>query len=160
MKALRVGLAVLVLSTAGCGGTPVEPYHAEIQKFQQDRDAALRADDGWLTIAGLWFLTQPETTFGSDPLSDIVLPDGAPARAGVFSMRNGRVGVKAADGVSFQLDGRAVTTAELKSDVPGPPDRLSLGELQLWVHNSGDRLSIRMRDRSSSLRSDFAGTSW
>ena len=89
MKSLRGGLVVLALSAAGCGGTLVEPYHAEIQKFQQDRDAVLRADDGWLTIAGLWFLTQPETTFGSDPLSDIVLPDGAPARAGSLGIRKG-----------------------------------------------------------------------
>ena len=52
-----------------------DPYQAEIVKFQQDREATLKADTGWLTIGGLWFLTQPETTFGSDPLNDIVLPE-------------------------------------------------------------------------------------
>ena len=50
---------------------------------------------------------------------------------------------------------------ELKGDVPGPADRLLLGnDLQFWVHNSGDRLSIRLRDQRSSLRKDFVGLSW
>jgi hypothetical protein len=49
----------------------------------------------------------------------------------------------------------------LKSDVPGPADRLSLGnDLQFWVHNSGERLSIRLRDQNSALRKEFVGLSW
>ena len=139
---------------------PADPYQAEITKFQQDREALLKADTGWLTIAGLWFLTQPETTFGSDALNDIVLPVGAPARAGTFVLRDGRVSVKAAEGVSFQLDGKPMKTADLRPDGQGPPDRFALGDLQLWVHNSGERLSLRMRDKNSPLRTTFAGTRW
>jgi len=178
MKLLTACAAVILLATAaGCGRAdtpPVDtppadapkseasgdPYKAEITKFQQAREAALKAEDGWLTIAGLWFLTQPETTFGSDPLKDIVLPAGAPGRAGTFVMRNGKVSVKAAEGVTFQLDGKTITAAELRPDGLGPPDRIGLGDLQLWVHNSGERLSIRMRDKNSPLRTDFAGTRW
>src|SRR6187200_3380201 len=88
---------------------PIDPYEAEITKFQQEREAILKTDTGWLTIAGLFFLTQPVTSFGSDPLNDIVLPAGAPAKAGVFELRNGKVFVKASAGVSFQLDGKTVT---------------------------------------------------
>ena len=140
---------------------PADPYTAEVTKFRQDREATLKGNAGWLTIAGLWFLTQPQSTFGSDPLNDIVFPPSAPPRAGTFEMRNGKVTVRAAEGVTFQLEGKSVTTMELKSDVPGPADRLSLGnELQFWVHNSGDRLSIRLRDQNSSLRKNFAGLSW
>jgi uncharacterized protein len=139
---------------------PTDPYEAEITKFRQDREAALMSETGWLTIAGLWFLTQPETTFGSDPLNDIVLPSAAPKRAGTFVMSNGKVSVRAADGVTFQLNGKTVTAADLRPDGQGPPDRIALGDLQLWVHNSGERLSIRMRDRNSPLRKNFAGVSW
>lgn len=142
---------------------PSDPYQAEITKFQQDREAALKTDTGWLTIAGLFFLTQPVTTFGSDPLNDIVLPASAPSRAGTFELRNGKVTVTAAAGVSFHLDGKTIATAELRPDGQGPPDRISLppdDALMLWVHNSGDRLSIRLRDKNSKLRKDFAGTSW
>lgn len=139
---------------------PADPYHAEILGFQQKREAALKAENGWLTIAGLWFLTQPDTTFGSDPLNDIVLPTSAPARAGRFEVRKGAVTVRAADGVTFELNGKPITTATLKPDGQGTPDRIGVGELQLWVHNSGDRLSIRLRDRNNPLRTSFTKTNW
>ena len=140
---------------------PSDPYLAEVTKFRQDREAALKGDAGWLTIAGLWFLTQPVTTFGSDLLNDIVFPPAAPPRAGTFELRNRKVTVKAAEGVTFHLDGKPVTTLELRSDVPGPADRLTLGsDLQFWVHNSGERLSIRLRDQNSALRKEFTGLSW
>ena len=140
---------------------PDDPYLAEITKFRQDREATLKGDAGWLTIAGLWFLTQPRTTFGSDPLNDIVFPASAPPRAGIFEMRNGKVTVTAAEGVTFELNGKPVTKMELKSDVPGPADRLMLGtDLQFWVHNSGQRLSIRLRDQNSVLRKEFTGLTW
>ena len=140
---------------------PTDPYQAELTKFRQDRENTLKGDSGWLTIGGLWFLTQPQTTFGSDPLSDIVFPASAPAKAGTFELRNGTVTVRAADGVTFQLNGKPFTSGELKPDVPGPPDRVSLGEhLQFWVHTSGDRLSIRLRDQNNQLRKEFVGLSW
>jgi hypothetical protein len=169
---------VLLVAAAGCGSPepaasnpaaadapraplPADPYLAEVTKFRQDREATLKGNAGWLTIAGLWFLTQPQTTFGSDPLNDIVFPASAPPRAGSFELKDGRVTVKAADGVTFHLDGKPLSTAELKGDVPGPADRVSLGDdLQFWVHNSGDRLSIRLRDQNSELRENFTGLSW
>src|SRR5687768_15817419 len=107
---------------------PSDPYLAEVTKFRQDREATLKGDAGWLTIAGLWFLTQPLATFGSDPLNDIVFPASAPPRAGIFELKDGKVTVKAADGVTFHLEGKPLTTAELKGDVPGPADRVSLGD--------------------------------
>jgi len=140
---------------------PSDPYEAEIARFRQDRENTLKSDTGWLTIGGLFFLTQPVTTFGSDPLNDIVFPESAPARAGTFEVRDGPVTVKAAEGVTFMLDGKPFTSGELKPDVPGPADRLSLGEhLQFWVHKSGGRLSIRLRDQNNSLRKEFVGLSW
>jgi uncharacterized protein (DUF1684 family) len=139
---------------------PRNPYEAEVVKFRQDREATLKSNAGWLTIGGLWFLTQPQTTFGSDALNDIVFPESAPARMGTFELRNGKVTVKAAEGVSFQLNGKTITSSELRPDGLGQPDRVSHGDLQFWVHNSGDRLSIRLRDQNNYLRKEFVGLSW
>jgi uncharacterized protein len=176
---MRIATACAILAFLAAGCRPAEPppaeappattkppastdpYQAEIAKFREDRENTLKGNAGWLTIGGLWFLTQPQTTFGSDPLSDIVFPASAPAKAGTFELRNGRVSVKAAEGVSFMLDGKPFTSGEVKPDVPGPADRLSLGEhLQFWVHVSGDRLSIRLRDQNNALRKEFVGLSW
>ena len=155
---------VLVMVAAACGKpAPVEtadPYLTEIAKFREAREAVLKTDTGWLTIAGLFFLTKPETTFGSDQANDIVLPAGAPGRAGTFSMHDGKVSVKAASGVSFVLNGKTITSADLKSDGAGTPDRIGLQDLTLWVHQSGDRLAIRLRDKNNHLRREFTGLNW
>src|SRR5690348_3875164 len=58
-------------------------YRASVEKWRAQREAHLKADDGWLTVAGLFWLHQGENRFGSDPLNDIVLPArSSPADAG------------------------------------------------------------------------------
>lgn len=137
-----------------------EAYRAQIAKFQQEREARLKTDDGWLTIAGLFFLNEGESTFGSDQLNDIVLPAPAPPRAGTFVLRNRIVTVKAEKGTPLVVNGKPVATAALKSD-GGTPDRIAFGKsLLLWVHESGDRRSIRLRDQNSRLRREFTGAKW
>lgn len=159
MAAFAAAMALAACSKPAPAET-ADPYLAEIGKFRENREAVLKTDTGWLTIAGLFFLTRPETTFGSDTGNDIVLPAGAPARAGTFTLRDGKVSVKAADGVSFVLNGNTITRAELKSDGSGQPDRIALQDLTLWVHQSGDRLAIRLRDKNNHLRREFSGLKW
>jgi len=161
----RLTTAIVVAMVAAACGKPApvetaDPYLTEIAKFREAREAVLKTDTGWLTIAGLFFLTKPETTFGSDQANDFVLPAGAPGRAGTFSMRDRKVSVKAASGVSFVLNGRTITNADLKSDGAGTPDRIGLQDLTLWVHQSGDRLAIRLRDKNNHLRREFTGLNW
>jgi uncharacterized protein len=56
------------------------------------------------------------------------------------------------------LNGSPIQTAELHPDAR--EDRLVLGAISLWVHASGERLTIRMKDKNSKLRKSFSGTNW
>jgi uncharacterized protein len=140
----------------------VDSYHADIEGFRKAREAKLTSDTGWLTIAGLHFLTQPKTTVGSDAGNDIVLPSGTPARVGTFLLqKDGRVSVTLEPGVSVSLlDGKPFAGGPLKSDGEGPPDRMVLGDVQVWVHQSGERPAVRIRDRNNPLRKTFTGMKW
>jgi uncharacterized protein (DUF1684 family) len=162
MRLMAVVMVAVPLMACGraASSRAGDPYLDDIAKFRDNREAVLKTDTGWLTIAGLFFLTKPETTFGADQGNDIVLPAGAPPRAGTFRLRDGKVGVQAAPGVSFALDGKTITSAELKSDGVGTPDRIALQDLTLWVHQSGDRLAIRLRDKNNHLRKEFTGLKW
>jgi uncharacterized protein (DUF1684 family) len=139
-----------------------DPYAEEIARYRAEREASLRADDGWLTVAGLFFLQPGANSFGSDPSNAIVLPAGrAPAHAGVFYFENGSVRVEMAEGVAATLDGQPVRRAELRPAGGGrPADTLVLGRLSLFVHKSGERLAIRLRDLDSELRRTFRGCRW
>ena len=87
-------------------------YAAELESWRTDREERLQADDGWLTVAGLFFLNEGDNSFGSSPLNDIVLRTG-PAHAGVFSLRDDSITVRAPEGETLSIDGREVAAAQL-----------------------------------------------
>jgi uncharacterized protein (DUF1684 family) len=170
---VRPLILLLVVAAAGaCGGAEPAPpsaaapsgdaYRAEVEQFRRALETKLTSDTGWLTIAGLSFLTKPETTFGSDPSNDIVLPGATPAQVGAFVLSDeGRVSVTLAPGIEVKLlDGTAFSGGEVRTDGDGPPDRLVIGDVQVWVHESGDRPAIRIRDRNNPLRRSFTGMKW
>ena len=125
-----------------------------------DREARLKGDGGWLTVAGLFWLKDGMSRFGTDPASDFVLPAGAPVRAGVFVFQGGRTTVKLEPGVQGKVGGKPVTTAVLKSDESGPPDVLVMGPLTFQVIKRGERYGIRMKDNDSAARKGFTGLKW
>ena len=65
-------------------------YESEVLQWRSDRAAALKADGGWLSLAGLFWLHEGSNPFGKDPSNEIALPDG-PAHAGDFQFHNGKV---------------------------------------------------------------------
>ena len=56
-------------------------YQREIAKWRAEREAKLKADDGWLTVVGLHWLHEGSNTVGSDPYTDAPLPASAPPLA-------------------------------------------------------------------------------
>src|SRR6516164_2969456 len=65
-------------------------YQQEIEQWRHRYEAALRADGGWLTLAGLFWLREGENTVGTGGKNSFVLPKGsAPILAGIFEFRDG-----------------------------------------------------------------------
>jgi hypothetical protein len=139
-------------------------YHKEIATWQQEREARLRDEEGWLTIAGLYWLKKGENSVGTGPTNDLILPpDSAPAHVGVFTIQQGKLAFEAAAEAAVKQGGNNVRSAILKP-APGtgasPDDALTVGRLTLWLHKSGERFAIRVRDKTSQLRKDFTGCRW
>jgi uncharacterized protein (DUF1684 family) len=153
-------LALAALSFAAIAAVPGDdPYVQELMKWRQDREASLKEDNSWLTVAGLFFLNNGRNTFGSAPLNDIVLPADAPAEAGSFEFDGKKVMLRAR--TPLTVNGKETTAAELRPAGAGrPADLLTMGGLTLFVHLSGDRLAIRLRDKNSDIRRNFTGLKW
>ena len=79
------------------------PYVAEVEQWRAKREERLKADGGWLTVSGLFWLKDGANTFGSAPGNDIVLPASAPARAGVIDFSGGKATVRVEPGVRDPL---------------------------------------------------------
>ena len=156
LPAAAISFLVMLLA---CGTPSPHDYAAEIEAWRIEREARLKADDGWLTLAGLFFLNEGDNSFGSAPQNDIELRAG-PERAGIITLRDGRVDVRAVEGQTLLVDGRRVDAAQLwPSEGPDHPT-VTLGPLSLFCHESGDRLAIRLRDSESEIRREFTKLRW
>ena len=174
----RVSLVVFLLALAGTPegapyGTPAvaaaparptptdlsrasgsESRETESWRAQRERD--LKSDTGWLTVAGLVFLKPGVNTVGADPDSDVVLPGAAPRHAGRLIRENAGVAFEPEAGAALTLNGAPVNgRVQL-----GARDRISAAGVSFHLHESGERIGIRIRDVNSPLRKTFKGLRW
>ena len=82
-KPVALALVLMMALATGAFAADKRSYAAQIKRWRAERDAELKADDGWLTLAGLFWLKEGDNRIGSDATGDIILPEGAaPARLG------------------------------------------------------------------------------
>ena len=161
---ISCGLILYGLGLAPISFSEERMYHKEIETWRQEREARLRDEEGWLTITGLYWLNEGDNSVGTGSTNDLILPpDSAPAHVGVFTVQQGKLTFAAAAEAAVTQRGKSIRTATLEPG-PGtgasPDDALMVGRLTLWLHKSGERLAIRLRDKTSQLRKDFTGCRW
>ncbi len=113
-----------------------------------------------MSIAGLFPLTPGAHTAGSAKTNDIVLPASTPAAVGRFVVANHQVRFEPAPGAAVRLKGQPVTAPVDLEDDSGAADELTIGDVRLVVHESGDNLGLRVRDPSGPLAQGFKGFTW
>ena len=138
---------------------PAQPdYKTQIRQWRERRVKSLTSEDGWLTVAGLFWLKEGKNTAGAAPGNNIVLPKGsAPDFVGTFEFHNGSTTFVPAPGAGVMLDGKQATTALLKSDISGNPDLVQIRALTMFVIQRGTRFGVRLKDRNSGMRKKFTG---
>ncbi len=133
----------------------VDPsYERQLLKWRADRLAELTADDGWLTVVGLFWMHQGQNHAGSSGGMDLKIAPPAPQELGTFTLEAEHVSFTPAPGVPVRIAGRQVTSA-----VPIETDKTLLehGPLQMVVIRRGKRVGLRVRDRDSAQRRAFKG---
>jgi len=153
-RALAAYAALLAIGGA-MGGflwAASDAYRAQIEQWRRQREAALTADGGWLTVTGLFWLHEGANSFGAATSSasgkDIMLPADPALKDGVFDLHNGNV--------TLRMDGQ---TRELRPDSTRKPD-VTMGSLTMFVIHRGDKYGIRLKDNNSRLRKEFTGLNY
>ncbi len=139
---------------------PADPaYLAKIESWHSERLSRLEAEDGWLSLAGLFWLETGENRLGTAAENTIILPsDSAPKTAAVISLsEDGTATIHAESGVVLTIKGETITDRELTSDEGGAPDIIELGRLRFFVIKRGDRLGVRVKDPNAPTRVGFEG---
>ncbi len=129
----------------------VDVWHAK-------RVARLTAPNGWLSLAGLFWLHEGVNQFGASRSNDIVFPSGkAPDYLGSFILRGDLVEVRIWPGVDVRCNGEPVTRRLLRSDADGKPDVLVYGTLSWYVIKRGNRYAVRLKDSQNPALRQFRG---
>ena len=160
---VRLAVAAVLLFTAtACteAPTPTDPaYAAEIDDWRNARLTRLTADDGWLSLTGLYWLEPGENRFGSAEDGAVVLPDpSVPDIAGMMILGpDGTVTVFAEEDAGVQINGEPLTETTLRTDAEGSPDIVTAGRIRFYIIDRGGRLAARVKDPEAPTRLAFAG---
>ena len=152
----------LLLSLAACteAPPPVDPaYAAEVEEWRSGRLERLTADDGWLTLTGLYWLEPGESSFGSGEDNTVVLPDASvPGLAGRLVLGpDGVVTAVAGEGADVKVNDEPLTEATMKTDADGKPDVVTAGRIQFYIIEREGRLAARVKDPEAPTRIAFTG---
>lgn len=162
VKKSRVIFAIaLLIAFAPVALSSDNDYRQKLEKWRAEKEAELKSDNGWLTVAGLFWLKEGVNRFGTDSRNEIVLPEGsAPGKAGEFEFHAGKTTLRIEKGVAATSNGNPVTTIELKSDEKQKPDIINIGSLSLHVIKRGERYGVRVKDKNNKQRREFTSLRW
>jgi uncharacterized protein len=150
-------LSFLLLLTTGCTVTDNDASRADWEAWRQHRLDGLRAPDGWLSLAGLYWLDDGTHPFGSDSSNAVVFPPPAPTRIGTFEVVDSTVTMRVAPGVAVTHEGAPVTEIVMADDAEGEPTIASLGSLSWHAIRRSRGLGVRLRDAESPVLTGFDG---
>jgi uncharacterized protein len=146
------------LTPAAAGTAALQAEQATIDAWRSARVARLTSDNGWLTLAGLYWLKEGENTFGRARSNALSLDNAALAdTAGSFVLSGQQVRFLARSGSGVTHGGMPVTTLELASDASGDPTVLESGALRFYVIERAGNLGVRVRDLDNPHRRGFRG---
>lgn len=135
-----------------------QSFEKEEEVWRSERDKEMRSPLSWLTIAGLYWLEEGESSFGSGPSNRIILPShSSPPSAGKFIFKKGKIKVVANKGAGLKVAGKEIKKIFLKGDDAGRSDVVELGELRMWVIKRGERYAIRLRDLNAPAYKNYKG---
>ena len=153
MKGHKIVLTLftVVMGVCACNrSTPLirdkSSYIESVKLWQQNRLEGLKAKDGWLNLAGIYWLKEGEHTFGSDPSNDIVFPAKAAAFIGTITLKNELAHIKVNDKAELYLNNNQVHEFELSYDQSATPSYITHGDLAWYIMKRHKSLAIRLRD--------------
>ena len=106
----------------------------------------LKAPTGFLNLAGLFWLTEEETSFGSAGDNDIVFPSNAAAYGGVFRLTEDGVVMVTNPEADIRFGEERVEKILIADDTTDEPVTIAHGSLAWNVIMRDGRFAIRLRD--------------
>jgi uncharacterized protein (DUF1684 family) len=137
-----------------------EGYVNSVLKWRDEVNANLRRENGWLALAGLFWLRRGENIIGSDSDCDILLPERAPKRLGVFEFDGNNVMLKIEADMPVEVNGTVTRSAMLDADQEDVPSFITFNEMRMVVVRRSKGIGIRLWDNTKEERRTFPTREW
>ncbi|MCP3933046.1 MAG: DUF1684 domain-containing protein [Bacteroidetes bacterium] len=135
-------------------------YYNELNNWKAKRLQDLKAPDGWLSLSGLFWLQEGESTFGSDSSNKIIFPSKAPSFMGAVFLEEDSLWTIIRNDIHVSLRDSLITHCTLNSDMSGDPTILWHNSLNWRVIQRGDKYGIRLRDSANVKIQLFEGINY
>ena len=148
-----LGLLLPAIFFAQCTGNKkkTENYKKSILEWRKNRMERLKQEDGWLNLAGLFWLEEGKNTIGSDPSNDIEFPEKAADKIGTVTLKDSVIYFETAEGADVKHEGERVTKIKLKTDQQKNTTRLEHSSFKWFIIDRNGKYAIRLRDLQSPL---------
>ena len=153
MKKTSLIISCLLIILSSCNQKPSldhDAYKKEMDQWHAERLSRLKDKNGWLALAGLFWLKEGLNTFGSDTLNSIVFPEYAPPFIGTLELKDSAVYLQETV-QPVLIDSVPASHVKLADDMSGKPTRMILGRYGWNIIKRGDRFGVRLRDFESPL---------
>jgi uncharacterized protein (DUF1684 family) len=136
-------------------------YESKILEWRANKYDGLVRENGWLALAGLFWLNEGRNLIGSNPMCEVVLPERAPTFLGVVHLQGKTARFTAAAGVRLKINGRSAEKAILKSTQEAKPSFITWNDdLRLALHMHADKSAIRIWDNQRQERFSLPPLKW
>lgn len=137
-----------------------DEYEQSILKWRQEMDHNLRRENGWLALAGLFWLRKGTNLIGSDAESDIRLPSRAPRRLGAFDFDGNNVTLQVDADLQVEVNGVETTSTRLDADQEDVPSFITFNDMRMVVVRRSKGVGIRLWDNTREQRRSFPSRQW
>ncbi len=137
-----------------------DSYIDSILKWRKNFEANLRGENNWMALAGLFWLHEGTNTIGSDPESDIVLPERVPRALGALDVDGTHFSLQVGSSYRVKVNGATRRTARLRSDQAKVPSYIELDGLRLVVIERPSGTALRMWDNKLPARHTYPPLRW
>lgn len=121
-------------------------YKQSINNWKLKRIKNLKSHNGWLNLAGLYWLEEGTNSVGSHPDNSIIFPDGSPDFLGSFDLINNRIEFTSNPNTIVMHKGKPVSKIDMRADISGDPIILTYDSLAWFIINRENRFGLRLRD--------------
>lgn len=159
---LRLTIGFLFLGCITIGSAEVttaggckQDYEQCLDNWKSDRISFLKSENGYLNLAGLYWLKEGQNTFGSGARNDLVFPAAAASSIGSFVLNGDEVRLDVNPDMDVRHLDQPVQHILMAGDSVGDPVVVRHGRYVWNVINRDGRFAVRLRDFESPVLVNF-----